>query len=175
MKKRIVMIAACLLLAALSLGACGSGKDYNTANPNSVENVLNNEGKTPTAAPADNQKTAVKASSADIDIDLTELSAQMIYAEVSNMFKTPDAYKGKTIRMTGDFSAAEYNGKTYYACIIRDAAACCANGIEFVWAGEHKASDYPAQGTQITVVGDFDTYMEENKMYVQLINAQLTF
>lgn len=62
------------------------------------------------------------------------------------------------------------------AAIISDATACCAQGIEFVWRGEHAyPSDYPPLDTEITVTGTFDTYFEDDYMYIQLLDADLSW
>ena len=112
--------------------------------------------------------------STDVDVDLTALSSTMVYSEVQNMMLMPADYMGKSVRMSGDFAVAEGSDRMYYACIIRDATACCANGIEFLWNGEHSyPEDYPEAGTEITAVGDFDTYYEGEQMYIQLINAEV--
>ena len=47
-------------------------------------------------------------------------------------------------------------------------------GIEFVLAGSHTfPNDYPEIGTNICVVGEFDTYEEDGYMYCTLRNAIL--
>ena len=178
MKKGIALMLICCVLTAL-LAACSDSKNYNNANnPNSVENVLNNGGKAPSTAPVavdSTQETVAHPPTPGVDVDLTQFSSKMVYLEVQNMFRRPDAYQGKIIKMEGEMSITEYQGKTYYACLVRDATACCANGIEFLWKGEHTAADYPAQGTPITVVGNFGTYTEDNQMYIQLTDATLEF
>lgn len=108
----------------------------------------------------------------DIDIDLTQLSSTMVYSEVYNMMATPDSYIGKNVKMKGQFTV--YQGQSsddyYYAVIIADATACCSQGLEFVLAGNY---DYPEQGTEITVVGEFQTYKEDGYSYCHLINAEI--
>lgn len=175
MKKLTLLSVLCVL--TMLFCACSDSKDFTGANnPNSVENVLNNEGKTATSAPAEPaRETVAHPPTPGVDFDLTQYSSKMVFLEVQNMFNRPDAYEGKVIKIEGEMSITEYKGKTYYACLVRDATACCANGIEFIWKGEHTAKDYPKQGTPISVVGDFDTYTEDGKLYVQLINAELTF
>jgi hypothetical protein len=39
----------------------------------------------------------------NIDIDLTALSADMVYAEVYSMLYVPEEYIGKTVKMSGQF------------------------------------------------------------------------
>ena len=111
-----------------------------------------------------------------IDVDLTVLSATMVYSEVSNMMTSPQDYIGKTVKMKGAFDCFhdEASDNYYFACIIQDATACCAQGIEFVLSGEHKyPNDYPAKGDTICVVGVFDTYREGERTYCTLRNAKM--
>ncbi len=114
------------------------------------------------------------AAATDVDVDLTVLSATMVYSEVFSMTTNPKDYIGKSVRMRGDLAyfKDEATGKEYFACIIRDATACCAQGIEFELAGDYKyPDDYPELGSEITVSGVFDTYSEGEGKYVTLRNA----
>ncbi len=49
------------------------------------------------------------------------------------MVTYPDMYIGKTVKMKGIYArfSDEATGENYNACIIQDATACCAQGIEF--------------------------------------------
>ena len=112
----------------------------------------------------------------DIDVDLATLSSTMVYAEVYNMLVSPDDYIGKTVRMKGPFAYYEdpQTGNLYFACIIADATACCSQGIEFTLAGAYiYPDDYPELGSEITVVGEFETYTENGYSYCHLANAML--
>lgn len=112
------------------------------------------------------------AEAAGIDVDLTMMSGTVVYAQVFDMVSQPEFYIGQTVRMHGVFAMAEGADRNYYACVIADAAACCAQGIEFVLQGSPSfPDDYPELGTRITVQGTFDTYMEDGVRYCQLINA----
>ena len=111
-----------------------------------------------------------------IDIDLTAMSSTMIYSEVQNMMTAPDDYIGKKVKMAGQFNVAEVGDNRYFACLIKDATACCASGVEFVWAGEHSyPGDYPEENAPITVTGTFTTYKEGEATYCQLKDAVLQF
>lgn len=118
-----------------------------------------------------------KSGTKDIDIDLTALSSTMVYSEVYNMMSVPENYMGKKVKMGGAF-AVYHDEKTdnyYYACIIKDATACCSQGIEFVLAGDYKyPDDYPQVGEDVCVVGEFDTYKEGEYTYCTLRNAELS-
>ena len=110
------------------------------------------------------------------DVDLTALSSTMIYSEVSNMMMAPDEYIGKTIKMNGTFAAYydEENDEYYYACVIADATACCQQGLEFALKdGGKYPDDYPEVGSEITVVGTFNTYEQGGYLYARLENAEM--
>jgi hypothetical protein len=122
----------------------------------------------------DNSEFAVSAEG--VDVDLTCMSATMVYAEVYNIMVDPDRYIGKTIKAEGEFATYrdESTGKMYYACIIKDATACCAQGLEFAPADEKKyPDDFPAEGDEVCVVGVFDTYMEGEDTYGVLKDARM--
>ena len=126
------------------------------------------------AAPETPVPDVMDLSSEDADIDLTLLSGTMVYSEVSQMVYNPEEFLGKTVKMQGTFAIYEGETRNYYACLISDATACCANGIEFEWAGDHTyPDDYPELGTEITVVGTFDMYEEDGFQYIQLSDADL--
>lgn len=111
-----------------------------------------------------------------IDVDLTQLSSTMVYAEVYNMMVSPENYIGKTVKMSGAFSAYhdEATDNYYFACIIMDATACCSQGIEFDLTDEYKyPDDYPELGEDICVIGVFDTYQEGDYTYCILRDAKI--
>lgn len=122
--------------------------------------------------PSSNAGKVTQAS--DIDIDLTRLSSTMVYSEVYNMMNSPENYVGKMVRMNGKLAVYKYPERNYYTCIIKDATACCQQGMEFLWAGNHKyPDDYPNEGDGIIVTGVFDIYYEGENKYVQLKDASL--
>ena len=94
----------------------------------------------------------------------------MVYSEVYNMMTIPEEYVGKTVRMEGLFSVYhdEESGVDYYACIIQDATACCAQGLEFVPMNPEKC---PEEGGNVKVEGTFDMYVEGDYTYCTLRNA----
>ena len=61
-----------------------------------------------------------------------------------------------------------------YACIISDATACCAEGVEFVLEGDYTyPEDYPELGMEITVIGEFQPYEENGVTWYHLVNAKM--
>ena len=124
----------------------------------------------------ENTASAGSTESGAIDIDLTVMGKDMVYAEVYNMMARPNDYIGKTIKMRGSYSYYydTNSGNEYHACIIEDALACCSQGIEFVPTDAYTyPDDFPANGEEITVVGTFDIYLEADFAFMTLKNATL--
>ena len=92
-----------------------------------------------------------------VDVDLTVMNSNMVYAEVYNMMMYPEDYIGKTVKMEGTCACYhdEETGKYYFACLIADATACCSQGIEFVLTDDYSCpDDYPEIGKEIFVTGE---------------------
>ncbi len=108
----------------------------------------------------------------DVDVDMTKLSSTMAYSEAYNMTTSPGNYLGKTIRMNGTVAVYEdsKSKEKTYACVVADAASCCAQGFEFVLNGD---GDYPEEGAEITVTGTFDLYAKNGFLYARLKDATL--
>ena len=112
-----------------------------------------------------------------IDVDLTVLSATMVYAEVFNMIMNPENYEDKIVKMKGQFVVFEdmENGNPFYACVIPDATACCLQGFEFVPLYEYDyPNNYPEIDSEITIIGKFE-YDENNFGYCRLIDTKFIF
>lgn len=124
-------------------------------------------------------KNDVVESAETIDYDLTSMGSDMVYATVYQLMTNPDEYIGKSIRMEGNYSAIWYEptAKYYHYCIIQDAMACCAQGMEFVWEnGSYVYPDeYPQENQKIVVTGVFETYKEEgdSNLYCRLKDAAM--
>ena len=169
--KRIFFAGA--LLLALALSGCGAQQAPAPSAPPAAS-----------AAPAAPSAPAAPAqpdsAPAPVDVDLTTLSSTMVFAEVSNLMYDPLPYLGKTVRMRGEFSVEhgytmdgeEDLSQNYFYCIIEDALACCAQGLEFELAGDAVYPDaYPAEGSEITVVGTVELYEDNGFRYLHLAGA----
>ena len=186
--------AVCALLCAalmFSLAACGDGGSASRVDnsQSSVDSVISaqiekteTDGEAPVsveASPAAQDAPAESSpasENSEAEVDLTLMSSTVVYSEVYNMMVEPENYIGKTVKMCGDYDMFhdEASGINYFACIIRDATACCANGIEFVLTDDYSyPEDYPELGESITVLGVFDTYEEAGNRYCTLRNAVL--
>ena len=149
----------------------------NIINPNDKNNINISGGSSNVGENSNLKKDANNNQNTNvdvIDVDLTTLNAIMVYSEVNNMMTVPEDYVGKKVKMNGKLAVYEYPERNYYTCIIADATACCQQGMEFLWAGDHKyPDDYPNEGDNIVVTGVFDIYFEGDKKYCQLKDATL--
>ncbi len=171
MKNRLVKIVFGTLLIVI-MAACGKYK-YNSGSMTSLP-VAKPVAESSDENEAPQQKTI--GSDEGVDVDLTVLSKTVVYAQVYNMMLTPEEYTGKIVKMAGSYTEFydESTGKRYHACIIQDATACCAQGIEFLLTDDYSyPDDYPKDGDEICVTGTFETYHENGYTYSILSNAAL--
>lgn len=144
-----------------------SEKDIQNENPDSNTDSL------------DEKDSDSENSSDPVDYDLTAMGSDMVYATVYQLMINPEDYVGKTFKMSGTYYATFYDltQLNYHYVVIADAAACCAQGIEFVWDdGSHVYPDeYPEHGTEVEVTGVFETYFDEADMmeYCRLRDASM--
>lgn len=129
----------------MTFAGCGGNQKQASAQTKSKKAASEekNEEKKETKDKEDTGKSDEK----EVDVDLTVLSATMVYSEVYNMMVTPEDYIGKTVKMSGLCGTFhdDVQNKTFYACIAQDATACCAQGIEFELTGDAK---YPEEGSR---------------------------
>lgn len=152
MKKNILAVLLCLC-TALSFG-CGQTKSNNT--DITAQSSTQNSGETA------------------IDYDLTKMSSTMVYSTVYSMITNPDEYRGKLVKVTGNFNVYTdaVTNMTYYSVLIADATACCQQGLE-IDMKKFTSDEYPPQNALITVTGTFGTYMEGEYMYSILNDATI--
>lgn len=191
-----------LLAAVVLISGCGkqtdNGKGIN--NGKTVDKVIESQvkkeeqKKTEESTKEDTQKNdqqntdtqtpesvqgSVNAPEASVDVDLSVMDSDMIYATVYQMMSDPEQYVGKKFRIEGKFYVTydEMTKNQYYYCVIKDATECCAQGLEFVWGdGSHIYPDeYPNDGTEVIVDGTFELYMENDSRYCRLANADFYF
>ena len=184
MKRLLCLLLAVCMMA--SLCACGkdSEKDAGNDTPSSdVEASAPTESiPTPKEQETPGKSKPSQSYAGKVDVDLTVLSSTMVYSEVYNMlYNDPAHYLGKTVKARGGFSIYQFvtdgvlqPDPVAYACIIADATACCAEGMEFVPEGDLTyPEDYPELGTEITVIGEFQSYEENGMTRYHLVNARL--
>ena len=179
----------CLLLTTcmiLSLCACGKGREKDAGNDtlssNEEASASAESIPTPKEQETPGESKPSQPYAGKVDVDLTVLSSTIVYSEVYNMlYNDPAHYLGKTVKANGIFAIYQMvvDGVTQpdpvaYACIIADATACCAEGMEFVLKDDLAYPDnYPELGTEITVIGEFQSYEENGMTWYHLVNARL--
>ena len=173
MRKPLLRLAAALA-AVLLLAGCGgkSSAPSSSAAPSPA----------PSGTVAQPEPSQPQAGAGDVDVDLTTLSSTMVFAEVSSLVYDPIPYLGQRVRMEGIFSvdhAYTMEGEVdlsqnYFYCIIEDALACCAQGLEFSLAGDYAyPEDYPAEGDTIRVVGTVELFEVNGFRHLRLGDAVL--
>ena len=178
-----LMLAVCMMV---SLCACGKDSEEGAGNDASSSNEKSSASAESIPTPKEQETPGESEPSqpyaGKVDVDLTVLSSTMVYSEVYNMlYNDPAHYLGKTVKAKGTFSIYQLvtdgvlqPDPVAYACIIADATACCAEGMEFVLEGDYTyPDDYPELGAEITVIGEFQSYEENGMTWYHLVNARL--
>lgn len=112
-----------------------------------------------------------------VDVDLTEMSVTMIYANLYMMVTMPEEYLGKNIKMSGEFDVYESpDGEVYFAVAVTDEEACCRQGFALEFIDDSTYPDkFPSANSEITVVGRFEAmqHPDWSMTYYHLVDAYL--
>ena len=135
------------------------------------------------ASEAKAQTTVSRQSSADldpskIDLDLTKMSATMIYSTMFDMLVMAEDYVDKNIKVKGWFETYTdpQTAELYYAVVVPDATACCQQGLEFVWPGNHTyPDDFPQPGEDVTITGFYKLIENDGITYNYLEASKVEF
>jgi hypothetical protein len=140
----LVIALALAVISALTLTSCTKKPQLDEQTLEALENIDQ-------AASA--HKNVVFPDGSTVDYDLTGMNPNMIYAQVFNLMLSPEEYEGKTFRMKGNFLRVnDIDGKPSCAVVIKDALACCQQGLEFKY---DFGSSLPSDGDEILVTGTF--------------------
>lgn len=157
---------ALVILSVAMLASCNVNSD----------NKTENNKDTTAASENDNESFYEDTTYTGNTVDLTKLSATVLYSELYNMITQPDDFIGKTVKMRGTY--AVYNGekRNYYVCEIQDSTACCTQGLEFILKDGEEYPEYNSESpVHIEIKGTFNTYKEDGQTYVQLENASYRY
>ncbi len=160
-----------LVLTSLLLLSC---KDKDKTNTAGIEAAATAKAASQPVASTDSTTVV----SDKIDLDLTKMSATMIYSTMFDMLVMPEDYIEKNIKVKGWFETYTdpYSGELYYAVVVPDATACCQQGLEFVWPGDHKyPDDFPEPGQDITVTGLYKLIENDGISYNYLEASKIEF
>lgn len=176
-KTALLLLAALTLLASCAATEERGPTETKTATAAAAADVTN----APDAGPGGIPAGVTPVPDADLsertaDVDLTALSAQMAYAQLSAMMTEPAGYAGKTVKMRGAFAHAAEEDREFFVCYVLDATACCSQSLEFETDGTYPFPEaYPAENTEITVYGVFDTYKYHGYQMYRLLHAELSY
>lgn len=174
------------LWIATALCACGIPSHTNAEDEAAVSDAVLAETDSAAASNYAAQPTEkiepTQGTDSDVDVDLTVISNTVVYSELYNMlYYDPEHYIGKTVKMSGEFAAYQMvvdnvmqPDPVAYACIVSDATACCAEGMEFILEENGVyPEDYPALGAEITVTGEFQPYEKDGIRWYHLTDTRL--
>ncbi|MCD7774539.1 MAG: hypothetical protein LUG85_02315 [Clostridiales bacterium] len=153
--RKSLTIALTLILSLTALCSCSS----------ETETV---QSENTTAAAAADEITVQSA-----DINLCDMTFNMLYAQVNEMKASPEDYLNKTVAVTGTFQTSYYDetGKDYYYVIGSDVTSCCNWNLEFIL---EDGLSYPESGTEIQLTGVYSTYDELGVTYYYLDATSIT-
>ena len=165
-------LTACTLLATIPNALLSCSKKPLVTTPTSAPS---NAGDSPSASVQSTTKTPLPAKP---DLDLTKMSATMIYSTIFDMLIMPEDYVEKVIKVKGWFQTYQNpeDGQTYFAVVVPDATACCQQGLEFIWPGDHHyPADYPNNGDDITITGLYKLTDKDGFTYNYLEAIEVEF
>ncbi len=171
-------ILAFALLATIpnALLSCKAKDKTDNSGLQAATEAKNTVSEAPEKAAKPSTSTAAASDPSKVDLDLTKMSATMIYSTIFDMLVMAEDYIEKNIKVTGWFETYTdpQTGELYYAVVVPDATACCQQGLEFVWPGNHTyPDDFPKPGEDITITGIYKmietdgvtyTYLEANSV-----------
>jgi len=116
-------------------------------------------------------RTAEEREAASVDVDLSALSTTVLSVEVMNIIANADDFAGQTIRVRGMYYVfiPGDSDTVYHYIITKDGDACCQEGFEFRWKGNHSfPGDYPPLQTTIELDGVLTVAREDDRRVLYL-------
>ena len=173
-------ILAFALLATIpnALLSCKAKDKTDNSGLQAATEAKNTVSEAPEKATKPSTSTAAASDPSKVDLDLTKMSATMIYSTIFDMLVMAEDYIEKNIKVTGWFETYTdpQTGELYYAVVVPDATACCQQGLEFVWPGDHKyPEDFPEPGQDITVTGFYKMIETDGVTYTYLEASSVEF
>lgn len=174
MKKYMISFLAALI--AVSVCGCGKAADASQNQTSAAGltggNVNNPVQTDQNSESAGNQSFDAMSGTDGVDMDLTQLSGSMVYAQTFELLNNADKYMGQTIRIAGKFQSvvSKETSNRYYYVMVSDVTACCQQGFEFIWGDNSHVypDEYPAENSDIVITGVLSTYEENSKKYCYL-------
>lgn len=178
-------LAACTLLATIPNALLSCSKKTAADSPSSPAAAAaqspspsEQTTETPSTKATTTQSNETTSTPSKPDFDLTKMSATMIYSTIFDMLIMPEDYVEKVIKVKGWFETYTdpQTAEMYYAVVVPDATACCQQGLEFTWLGDHRyPADFPNPGEDITVTGRYKLTETDGITYVYLEASTVEF
>ena len=159
MKTRLLFFTVCLLFV---FSSCSSKTKENARVQNDAASVspaqINPMITDNNPEPKDNMAIQADENS-DVDLDLTNKSATIVYSQVFNMLVEPEEYEGKKIRYKGLVAVPDDFPEGYFVP-GRLAMTCCAEDIALVgFPCEYAQQSGVKEGTWIEVTATVHAIM----------------
>lgn len=169
MKKHFYILIFAILLLGLGCGCSGKKEEMEEAVVVKEEDMTE-EVKEDAMDITDAKEEELPEDNGGIDYDLSVMGSDMVYATVYQMMTNPQNYEGKTFKVSGTYASTYYEDTdtTYHFVIIKDAMACCSQGLEFIY---EEGYEYPLPDSEICITGTFETYTEDGNLYCHLIGV----
>ena len=118
MKKHLFITA---IITAVFLTGCNTTENIKP----SVTDQNTSDNSVTTLHPSYDTFDVPDSSNGEYDVDLTKLSAGMVYAQVYDMVNNGDNYLGKTVKAKGPFSYfQESDGRKFFAVMSQSQILC---------------------------------------------------
>jgi len=102
--------------------------------------------------------------------DTIVIKDKMFISHVNDVYRNPEDYLGKTIKLEGLFKIDQGYDKTY-CFVLRYGPGCCGDdstiGFEVSW-DKKKKKLYPGEDSWVEATGELKTYEENFKEYLYL-------
>lgn len=193
-RKKWIILGVCMLFCMINIAGCVKKESKKITTGSSVDKIVKEKTEKKETQNTKHKETkkqqeeksqeskgqgGQQTPGSDVDYDLTNMNKDMVYAAFYQLMVEPDKYIGKTLCIDGLYYTGqnEKTGTYYHYSIIKDALACCSQGLEFVQEDVlHVYSDeYPKDETEIEVKGTFKTYKEpgDDTLYCHLVNSEM--
>ena len=146
--KRLLIIIICALMS-LSVSGC-----------------VKEEPEQPTDLPQ-------TAEERKVDMNLSPMSFQMLYATIENIENNPHKYQGKIIQISGKFATEQnsHSGETVYCLYQLDGPGCCQAAMSLEL--RNSGSELPQLEEWATAVGRYDCEVIDGVEYWGLYDAEI--
>ena len=110
------------------------------------------------------------------EVDLTAMSSTMVFAEVTQMTRTPTQYDGAQVTMRGFLMVYDVDPSTgvgNYSCLVQDATKCCQRGLAFTVTSPLDDTSMLVEGNEVIIRGTFEIYEIGGRRFVRIADCTI--